>query len=132
MAAGTPLNDVARAPWLARVRQRALDTVTKEDHERVFVSCSALKKSYRDQFRVLMDEKIRVVFVDLQVEPGELVRRTKGRGGHYMKDNMVESQLAIWETADVSETDVIPVDAGQCVEEVVEEISGLLEALDVM
>ncbi|KAI4612274.1 putative NRPS-like protein biosynthetic cluster [Alternaria metachromatica] len=132
MAAGTPLNDVARAPWLARVRQRALDTVTKEDHERVLVSCSALKKSYRDEFRILVDEKIQVVFVDLQVEPEELVRRTKGRGGHYMKENMVESQMAIWETADVSETDVVPVDAGQCVEEVVEEISGLLEALDVM
>ncbi|KAI4708608.1 putative secondary metabolism biosynthetic enzyme [Alternaria sp. Ai002NY15] len=132
MAAGTPLNDVARAPWLARVRQRALDTVTKEGHERVLVSCSALKKSYRDEFRVLVDEKIRVVFVDLQVEPEELVRRMKGRGGHYMKENMVESQMAIWETADVSETDVIPVDAGQCVEEVVEKISGLLEALDVM
>jgi gluconate kinase len=49
-----------------------------------------------------------------------------------MKEDMVESQLAIWEIADVSETDVLPVDAGKSVEEVVEEVSGLLEALSSM
>lgn len=132
MAAGTPIDDLTRAPWLARLRQRALDTVANEGHERVFLSCSALKKSYRDQFRSLMNDEVRVVFVDLQVEQEELTRRMQERSGHYMKEDMVESQLAIWEIADVSETDVLPVDAGRSVEEVVEEVSGLLETLSSM
>jgi carbohydrate kinase (thermoresistant glucokinase family) len=132
MAAGTPLDDVARAPWLARVRQRALETITNEGLERVFISCSALKRTYRDCFRSLGNDQIRVVFVDLQVEQEELMRRTRERGGHYMKHDMVESQFAIWEAADVSETDMLPVDAGKCLEEVVEDISGLLLALDSM
>jgi carbohydrate kinase (thermoresistant glucokinase family) len=129
MAAGTPLDDLTRAPWLARLRQRALDVVTNEGHERVFLSCSALKKSYRDHFRTPTNDQVRVVFVGLQVEQEELVRRMQERSGHYMKKDMVESQLAIWEVAEISETDVLPVDAKQSVEEVVEEVSGLLEAL---
>jgi carbohydrate kinase (thermoresistant glucokinase family) len=132
MAAGTPLDDVARAPWLARVRQRALETITNEGLERVFISCSALKRTYRDRFRSIGNDEVRVVFVDLQVEQEELMRRTRERGGHYMKHDMVESQFAIWEAADVSETDMLPVDAGKRLEEVVEDISGLLLALDSM
>jgi hypothetical protein len=68
MAAGTPLDDLARAPWLDRFRQRALDTFITLGHERVFVSCSALKKVYRDCFRNLLNDQIHVVFLDLQVE----------------------------------------------------------------
>jgi carbohydrate kinase (thermoresistant glucokinase family) len=129
MAAGTPLDDLTRAPWIARLGQRALDIITNEDYECVFLSCSALKKSYRDQFRALMNDQVRVVFVGLQVDQEELVRRMQERSDHYMKEDMVESQLAIWEVADVSETDVLPVDAAKSVTEVVEEASGLLEAL---
>ena len=129
MAAGTSLDDLTRAPWIARLGQRALDIITNEDYECVFLSCSALKKSYRDQFRALMNDQVRVVFVGLQVDQEELVRRMQERSDHYMKEDMVESQLAIWEVADVSETDVLPVDAAKSVTEVVEEASGLLEAL---
>jgi carbohydrate kinase (thermoresistant glucokinase family) len=132
MATGTPLDDLARAPWLARLRQRALETVIGEGHQRVFISCSALKKSYRDQFRNLRNDQIRVVFLDLQVEKEELVRRMKERGEHYMKEDMVQSQLTIWEMADASETDILPIDAGKSIEEVVEGISSLLNAIDSM
>ncbi|KAF1848173.1 male sterility protein [Cucurbitaria berberidis CBS 394.84] len=129
MANGTPLDDSVRAPWLDRLKERALDTVINQNYDNVFVSCSALKSAYRDRFRQLEEgrDDIQVVFVDLQVEKEELVRRMKERGSHYMKEVMVDSQLAIREEPGVMETDVFPVDAGMDIEDVVEEVSGLLK-----
>jgi carbohydrate kinase (thermoresistant glucokinase family) len=129
MEAGTPLDDVTRFPWLERVKQRALSTATELGHDKVFVSCFALKRAYRDKIRELErdNEDVRVVFLDLQVEEEELIRRMRDGGGHYMKEGMVESQLEIREKADMFETDVLPVDAGKRVEDVVDEVLGLLE-----
>ena len=130
MAAGTALGNLARAAWLDRLKQRALDTVNTLGHKRVFISCSALKKAYRDQLRSLADDHVEVIFMDLQVDQEELVRRMKQREGHYMKDGMVEGQLAIWERPCIMETDVIPVDAGMPLEQVSEEVLELLGTFD--
>jgi carbohydrate kinase (thermoresistant glucokinase family) len=129
MGAGTPLDDLTRFPWIERVKQRALSTVTELGYDKVFVSCSALKRAYRDKIRELErdSEDVKVVFLDLQVEEEVLIRRMEERGGHYMKEGMVESQLEIREEADMWETDVLPVDAGKRVEDVVEDVLGLLE-----
>lgn len=129
MEAGAPLDDVTRFPWLERIKQRALSTVTELGYGKVFVSCSALKRAYRDKIRELErdNEDVKVSFVDLQVEEEELIRRMRDRGGHYMKEGMVKSQLEIREEADMFETDVLPVDAGRRVEDVVKEVLGLLE-----
>jgi carbohydrate kinase (thermoresistant glucokinase family) len=128
MAAGIPLKDSIRTPWLNRLKQRALSTVKELGHERVFVSCSALKLVYRNYFRELEtdNEGVKVVFIDLHVEKEELMKRMRGRGSHYMKDNMVESQLAIKEQPSAWEIDLLPVDADKSVEEVVEEVIVLL------
>jgi carbohydrate kinase (thermoresistant glucokinase family) len=128
MTAGVPLEDSIRTPWLKRLRQRALSTVTELGYKRVFVSCCALKQVYRDGFRELEaeNEGVKVVFVDLQVEKEELMRRMRGRGNHYMKETMVESQLAIKEQPSSWETDVLPVDADKSAEEIVEEVVALL------
>jgi carbohydrate kinase (thermoresistant glucokinase family) len=129
MAAGTPLDDQTRVLWLGRLKQRALDTITTLGFDRVFVSCSALKMSYRNQLRSFPNnEDVDVLFLDLQVHQEELVRRVKERKDHYMKYDMVESQLTIWERPDQMETDVLPVDAEQPVETVAEEVTGLLDA----
>ncbi|KAH7071535.1 male sterility protein [Paraphoma chrysanthemicola] len=128
MAAGTPLDDSTRSPWLERVKFRAVSAITELEHDRVFVSCSALKKAYRDKFRDLEreHENVKVVFLDLQVEEDELLKRMRQRGAHYMKEGMVESQLEAREEAVVEETDVIPVDVGKSVKEVVDEVVSLL------
>jgi carbohydrate kinase (thermoresistant glucokinase family) len=128
MAAGTPLDDDIRAPWFDRLKQRALASVTELGYDNVFVACSALKQAYRDRFRELEKENegVKVLFVDLQVEQEELVRRMRERGGHYMKESMVEGQVAMKEEPGLSETDVLPVDAGKAVQEVAEEVRALL------
>ena len=88
-------------------------------HDKVFMSCSALKQVYRDRFIELQEnEGVKVIFIDLQVEEEELLRRMRERGGHYMKEDMVESQMAIREEPGLREPDVLPGDAGKDVEEV--------------
>jgi len=129
MAAGTPLDDQIRILWLQRLKQRAFDTSATLGYDCIFISCSALKKSYRNQLRSFPGDDVDITFVDLQVEQEELVRRVKKRENHYMKHTMVENQLDTWERPDDSETDVLPVDAGQPVEMVMEEVASLLDAL---
>ncbi|USP79408.1 hypothetical protein yc1106_06682 [Curvularia clavata] len=126
MAAGTPLDDGTRIQWLSRIKQRVLDAFNTLGCDRVFISCSALKKSYRDQLRDFPDNDIKVTFLNLQVEQEELVRRMKARKDHYMKHDMVENQVALWERPHKTETDVLPVDAGQTAEAVLEEVKWLL------
>ncbi|KAH7413711.1 male sterility protein [Phaeosphaeria sp. MPI-PUGE-AT-0046c] len=131
MGAGVPLDDASRTIWLRRLKQRALSCLTELGYDKVFVSCSALKQIYRDQLRELNTEAgdVKVVFVDLQVGKDEMIRRMKNRGDHYMKEDMVESQVAIKEESGVMEMDVLPVDAGKPVADVVEEITALFALL---
>ncbi|KAJ4347545.1 hypothetical protein N0V95_005329 [Ascochyta clinopodiicola] len=126
MALGIPLGDDDRAPWLDRLNKRALETVNDLGYDRAVVSCSALKKQYRDKFRTMGQQGVQVVFVDLQAEQEELVRRMQSRDPHYMKPEMVDSQLAIYGAPSASEVDVLPVDAGKSVQEVIEDVESLL------
>ncbi|KAJ4993423.1 nrps-like protein [Stagonosporopsis vannaccii] len=127
MASGIPLGDDDRAPWLDRLNKRALETVNELGYGKVVVSCSALKKQYRDKFRAMEQQGIQVVFLDLQAEREELVKRMQSRDPHYMKPEMVDSQLAIYGAPLVEEVDVLPVDAGKSVEDVIEEVEALLK-----
>ena len=127
MAAGVPLGDDDRAPWLDRLNKRALENINELGYEKVIVSCSALKKQYRDKFRGMKSQGIQVVFLDLQAEQEELVRRMQSRDPHYMKPEMVESQFAIYGAPSTEEVDVLPVDAGRSVGEVIEDVEALLK-----
>ncbi|KAH7135334.1 male sterility protein [Dendryphion nanum] len=126
MSSGSALRDSDRIPWLDRLKRRALETINELGYDRVIVSCSALKKAYRDQLRELNSEGIEVAIVDLQVYKEELLRRTERREGHYMTVEMVEGQLEAYEPVGVEEVDVLPVDAGLEVKKVVEDIVWLL------
>jgi carbohydrate kinase (thermoresistant glucokinase family) len=127
MASGIPLGDDDRAPWLDRLNKRALETVNELGYEKAVVSCSALKKQYRDKFRAMQKDNVQVIFMDLQAEQEELVRRMQSRDPHYMKPEMVHSQLAIYGAPSETEVDVLPIDAGKTVEEVIEEVEALLK-----
>ncbi|KAL1653329.1 putative NRPS-like protein biosynthetic cluster [Didymella pomorum] len=129
MAKGIPLGDDDRAPWLDRLNKRALETVNDLGYEKVIVSCSALKRQYRDKFRAMESQGVQVVFVDLQAGHEELVRRMQSRNPHYMKPEMVESQLAIYGAPAADEVGVLPVNAENSVEEVIEEVEDLLKMI---
>lgn len=85
MAAGIPLDDEDRRPWLDRIGARLADD------ERIVVACSALKRSYRDRLRSAAPE---LNFVHLTGTPVLLRRRTMTRTGHFMPPSLLESQLA--------------------------------------
>jgi carbohydrate kinase (thermoresistant glucokinase family) len=131
MAKGIPLGDDDRAPWLDRLNKRALETVNDLGYEKVIVSCSALKKQYRDKFRAMGSQGVQVVFIDLQAGQEELIRRVQSRDPHYMKSEMVDSQLAIYGAPSANEVDVLPINAEKSVEEVIEEVDALLKMVQV-
>ena len=101
MAAGIPLTDADRWPWLAAVRQ-----AMRAEPDAV-IACSALKRSYRDSLRTAGN----VRFLDLVVHRDEVVRRVEERPAHFMHAAMVDSQFEALEPPGPEETDIAPVDA---------------------
>jgi gluconokinase len=89
MAAGTPLDDADRRPWLEDVadwiaRRRAAG-------EPGVVACSALKRAYRDRLRAA-DPDLRVVH--LRGTRDELDARLAQRRGHFFPAALLDAQLA--------------------------------------
>ncbi|HWI30440.1 MAG TPA: gluconokinase [Microbacterium sp.] len=93
MAAGTPLTDADRAPWLQKVAER-IDAASAEGR-RVIVACSALRRAYRDALR--QDAETPVFFVHLHGEPAVLAARLGVRTEHFMPATLLASQLATLE-----------------------------------
>lgn len=89
MAAGHPLTDKDRAPWLAALRARIDDFLHR--NVSAVVTCSALKERYRE---VLLSGTEEVKLVHLQGSPELLRARLRGRVGHFMAPGMLDSQLA--------------------------------------
>lgn len=106
MAANIPLDDADRWDWLILLRDQALKSL-QQGARGVVVTCSALKKKYRDVIRTarLYDEDPNAAlhFVYLRASKETLLARVGARKGHYMKDAMVLSQLAALEEPDEDE-----------------------------
>jgi carbohydrate kinase (thermoresistant glucokinase family) len=89
MAAGTPLTDDDRAGWLQAIGARLAQA--RDGGAGLVVSCSALKRAYRDGLRAACPG---LRFVHLH-GPAELLRRRMlSRSGHYMPPSLLDSQLA--------------------------------------
>ncbi|KAH7114460.1 P-loop containing nucleoside triphosphate hydrolase protein [Dendryphion nanum] len=106
MAANVPLDDADRWDWLILLRDQALKSL-QQGANGVVVTCSALKKKYRDVIRTakLYDEdpNAAVHFIYLRASKETLLARVAARQNHYMKDAMVVSQLAALEEPDADE-----------------------------
>jgi gluconokinase len=87
MAAGIPLDDVDRGPFLENVA--AALALYRTDG--VVASCSALKRSYRDLLRRGAGP---ILFVLPLLDPADLAARLAGRTGHFMPATLLASQLA--------------------------------------
>ena len=88
MASGVALTDADRQEWLVQVSTRLAQAQT--DHQGMVVSCSALKRSYRD---ILRRGAPGLVLVHLTGAPALLAQRTAQRPGHYMPASLLASQL---------------------------------------
>lgn len=102
MRAGQPLDDAMRRPWLDRIAQR-LKAAPKPG---LVVTCSALRRSYRDRLRCAGE----ITFLHLTLDLDEARRRIEGRVAHYMPSGLAESQFATLEPT-FDEGDCIALDA---------------------
>ncbi|KAI9862575.1 MAG: hypothetical protein M1813_004427 [Trichoglossum hirsutum] len=111
MAEGIPLTDADRWDWLVLLRQKAVEKLAA-GYDGVVLTCSALKRKYRDVIRIAAynDHDVIVRFVYLRANEKVLLERVRARKGHYMKDSMVKSQINSLEEPDESEIDVLSVD----------------------
>jgi len=91
MAAGEPLVDEDRWPWLERVADQLALARTAGG---VVVACSALKSAYRDAIRRDGDD---VLFAHLAPAPDVLADRLAARTDHFMPASLLDSQLAALE-----------------------------------
>lgn len=88
MAAGIPLTDAEREPWLEALNHQLLTTLTAGHHP--VLACSALKEKYRARLLEGM-EGMAVIYLKGSYE---LIRsRLLAWEGHYMKENMLQSQF---------------------------------------
>jgi len=92
MRSGNPLTDEQRRDWLELIsHQLALAHARRAG---LVVSCSALKRAYRDVLRRGAPD---LQFVHLHGAPALLAQRTAQRVGHYMPVSLLASQLATLE-----------------------------------
>jgi gluconokinase len=113
MAAGIPLNDGDREPWLAALHDLLSRTLREGRHP--VLACSALKQKYRDRL-LAGNEGMRVVFLSGSYDL--ILLRMKERTDHYMKAGMLRSQFA-----DLEEPrDALTVDIAPPPEKIIEEI----------
>jgi gluconokinase len=98
MAAGHPLTDEDRWPWLRRVA----DWIGQQEAagRDAVVTCSALRRRYRD---VLVDGHPSVRFVHLRASSDALAGRLATRQGHYMPALLLQSQLETLEPLEPGE-----------------------------
>jgi len=92
MRSGSPLTDADRAPWLGRVRNWIAGQL--ESGMPGIITCSALKRRYRDDLRAGLPG---ISFVVLDADRNGLRQRLSERSGHFMPASLLESQLADYE-----------------------------------
>ena len=90
MRAGIALTDEDRCPWL-----RSLVKAMIRNSKYVVVSCSSLKRAYRDTMTQLAGEPILFIYLDGSVDT--LTDRLANRQGHFMNRDLLSSQLATLE-----------------------------------
>ncbi|AWE54037.1 gluconokinase [Streptomyces nigra] len=98
MASGVPLDDADRLPWLESVG-RLLRT-HQEDGTGAVVTCSALRRRYRDVLRAACPGAF---FLHLTGDPRLLAERIGRRSGHFMPAGLLDSQLRTLEPLEPGE-----------------------------
>lgn len=102
MSSGTPLTDEDRWPWLDSI---VAWTAREDEADRdTIVTCSALRRVYRDRLRAAPG---RTVFLHLHGAESVLAQRLTDRPGHFMPPSLLPSQLATLESLGADEEGVV-------------------------
>ena len=112
MRGGTPLTDADRLPWLQAIA-REIDRWRTEGESGV-VTCSALKRSYRD---VIIGDRPEVALVYLKGSRDLIARRMAARHEHFMPAALLTSQFATLQEPTPAERPIV-VDVGGAPDEI--------------
>ncbi|KUI04048.1 gluconokinase [Mycobacterium sp. IS-3022] len=112
MTAGEPLNDDDRYPWLEAIGQWLAERCTAGG----VMSCSALKRKYRDQLRRHCSG---IEMLHLTGTPEVIARRQASRPGHFMPASLLASQFDTLEPLEPDERGVA-IDVDQSIDAIVE------------
>lgn len=105
MAAGTPLDDADRQPWLQALHDLIHQHL--EEGKSILLACSALKEAYRETLAACNPGTL---FVYLKGDFDLIFGRMQARAGHYMKAEMLRSQFEALEEPE--EALVVNIDQG--------------------
>ena len=118
MRRGIALNDDDRAKWLEALRARIRRCL--DNKEPAIITCSALKKKYRD---ILRNGNEGTIFVYLQAERNIVWKRISARRGHYFGENLLDSQYAALEEPEHAFT----INAGEPLDRVTATVTAILK-----
>ncbi|MGG6896081.1 MULTISPECIES: gluconokinase [Rhizobium] len=124
MSKGIPLTDEDRWPWLEKIGQEIAASLAKG--EGISVSCSALKRTYRERLRASAGGHL--YFIYLHGSKELLSRRMGERKGHFMPASLLESQLQTLEVP-TGEPGVVTVDIDGTIDAIVEAAVKSLKAI---
>ncbi len=113
MSAGIPLDDGDRHPWLEAIGE----WLSAHDENGGVISCSALKRRYRDQLR---HHDHRVLFLHLEGGRDVIAARQASRPGHFMPSSLLTSQFATLEPLAPDEHGIV-IDVDQPIDAIVQE-----------
>ncbi len=123
MRQGVALTDADRTGWLdalaAALEQRGSNTV---------LTCSALKKAYRDRLRQAVPA---LLFAHLTLTKEQARARVTQRASHYFNANLVDSQFADLESP-VAETGVLTLDACESLAQLREHVCSWLQSKELV
>src|SRR5580693_4819015 len=122
MRSGTPLTDADRMPWLHKIAEEIDGWRARGESD--VLTCSALKRSYRD---LIIGDRHDVVLVYLKGSRDLIHQRMAARHEHFMPIALLDSQFATLEEPTADEHPII-VDVGGKPAEIAHEIVGLIES----
>lgn len=116
MGTGIPLTDADRWDWLVTLRTACMTSLSTPQKpstnaastpKGVVLACSALKRKYRDVFRIApyFSANISLHFIYLRASEAVLKARVEKRADHYMHADMVHSQFTALEEPGTEELD---------------------------
>ena len=120
MSAGIPLTDADRLPWLRKIAE-AIDGWRARGESGV-ITCSALKRSYRD---IIVGDRPDVRLVYLKGSHDLIRQRMAARHGHFMPTALLDSQFSTLEEPSPDENPIV-VDIGGSPEKIAREVADRL------
>lgn len=108
MRAGIPLTDADHLPWLHAITAWMHERIARD--EPAVVTCSALKRAYRD---ALLGGRPQARMIFLSVDREEAARRLAARHGHFFGSGLLNSQFDALEPPQPGEPGVTVVPSGR-------------------